>query len=784
MNAKHVSLTNRRLVLLAVMSLVASLLAISVGAPSARATNENFTFAGATDSVAEDGVSINVPVTLTADEGNLLQLTEIDVELDGSSTATNGSDFSFSSPTKLSWALNDPPSTKNVTITITDDDIDDDGETIVLNLVNPNPGTATTTGFSTITITITDNDTAGVTVTESGGSTDVTEGTGNDTYDVVLDTEPTASVTVNVTPDGEITTNAGGSLTFTTGDWDMAQTVTVTAVDDLDIEGSHTGTITQTASSVDSNYNGIGVADVIANITDDEAAPTVQFTAATSNAGESTATHNISITLDTSGGTTTSPITVNISDAGGGTATSGTDYNASFGAAVFPPGSTDSAVQNATITVVPDTLIEGNETINLGFGTITGATASGTTSHTHTINDDDTAGVTVTESGGSTDVTEGIGNDTYDVVLTSEPTDDVIITILTPDGEVTTDSGGSLTFTSADWFTAQTVTVTAADDGDYEPSPHPGVITQTAASGDPNYDAIPVADVTANITDDDEATVAFTNASSNAEEDGGVHTITVTLTLPNGTGPVHTAVEVDISVVGGSATGGGDDYTLLTNTVTFGVGTADGATRNINIDIDDDGLEEGNETIDLQMSVTAGGIGGAQTTHEVTIIDDETRNLIITPTAASTVVAEAGGTDSFDVRLTQAPTGTVTVTLSKTAEGDEFTTVPATTLLFNAGNWMVDQTVNVTGVDDDIIDGDRPGEITLTASGGGYDGVIGTESVTITDDDSAGATVVETGSTAVTEGGAADTYTIVLEAEPDANVTIDVVFDDDELDVS
>jgi hypothetical protein len=109
---------------------------------------------------------------------------------------------------------------------------------------------------------------AGVTITETGGSTDVTEGGATDTYTVVLDTQPTADVGITLSPDAEVSVGAI-LLTFTNGDWDTAQTVTVTAVD----EGAHTGTITHTAASADTDYDNLpGISDVTANVTDNDAA--------------------------------------------------------------------------------------------------------------------------------------------------------------------------------------------------------------------------------------------------------------------------------------------------------------------------------------------------------------------------------------------------------------------------------------------------------------------------------------------------------------------------------
>ena len=74
--------------------------------------------------------------------------------------------------------------------------------------------------------------TAGVTVSESA-LTVTEENTTGDTYTVVLDSEPTASVTIAV--GGHASTDVSAtpaSLTFTTTNWSTAKTVTVTAVND------------------------------------------------------------------------------------------------------------------------------------------------------------------------------------------------------------------------------------------------------------------------------------------------------------------------------------------------------------------------------------------------------------------------------------------------------------------------------------------------------------------------------------------------------------------------
>lgn len=110
-------------------------------------------------------------------------------------------------------------------------------------------------------------------VTVAPITVDVAEGGVTGGYTVVLASEPTADVTIAITVDAQVTTDVAFA-TFTPANWNTPQTVTVTAVDDTDVEGAHTGTITHAATSADAAYNGTAVSSVTANITDnDSAAP-------------------------------------------------------------------------------------------------------------------------------------------------------------------------------------------------------------------------------------------------------------------------------------------------------------------------------------------------------------------------------------------------------------------------------------------------------------------------------------------------------------------------------
>ena len=98
------------------------------------------------------------------------------------------------------------------------------------------------------------------------------EGGGTDTFTVVLNVAPTADVVIQLSSDDTTEGTASpGSLTFTPGNWNTSQTVTVTGVDDLTVDGNQVYTIkTDPAVSADANYDGLNPDDVtVTNVDDD-----------------------------------------------------------------------------------------------------------------------------------------------------------------------------------------------------------------------------------------------------------------------------------------------------------------------------------------------------------------------------------------------------------------------------------------------------------------------------------------------------------------------------------
>ena len=84
---------------------------------------------------------------------------------------------------------------------------------------------------------------------------------------MVLDAEPTSNVVIDITSGDTGEATVTSSLTFTSANWDTAQTATVTGVNDDLVDGTQTTTITLTINDVSSDNDFDGVADQTVAVT-------------------------------------------------------------------------------------------------------------------------------------------------------------------------------------------------------------------------------------------------------------------------------------------------------------------------------------------------------------------------------------------------------------------------------------------------------------------------------------------------------------------------------------
>ncbi len=153
-------------------------------------------------------------------------------------------------------------------VTVNGDQIQEGNETFFVNITNV---TGATVADGQGQGTITNEDAAGFTINPTSGLT-TSEAGGTATFTVVLNSQPMADVTINLTSsDTTEGTVPLTSLVFTPADWDGALTVTITGVDDAMVDGDIAYTIqTANAISADPNFNNLDPADVSVSNQDDD----------------------------------------------------------------------------------------------------------------------------------------------------------------------------------------------------------------------------------------------------------------------------------------------------------------------------------------------------------------------------------------------------------------------------------------------------------------------------------------------------------------------------------
>lgn len=221
----------------------------------------------------------------------------------------------------------------------------------------------------------------GIVVTPTAGLT-TTEGGGTASFNVVLASAPKADVTIGVSSSdpGEGTPNTS-SLIFTSANWNVAQTVTVTGVDDALVDGAQAYQILLApASSADPAYNGLDPIDVsLTNLDND--LPQLSISSAPQTVVEE---QSASVTYTVSLSTASSvAVTVNYATANG-TATAGSDYTTSSGSLSFAANETSKTI---TVNLLNDSANEPNETFTLSLSAPTNATLGSSSSVTTTITD-------------------------------------------------------------------------------------------------------------------------------------------------------------------------------------------------------------------------------------------------------------------------------------------------------------------------------------------------------------------------------------------------------------
>ena len=700
--------------------------------------------------LAGAGVTSTGGVSVAVTEGSTSTYTLVlDIEPTGTVTIALTSDDTSAvtvTPT-LSFDATDWNTAKMVTVTAVDD-ADMTGETVSISYAISGGGYDLAT-LAAQSVAVTDNDVVGAGITSTGGASVAVTEESDATYTLVLTTQPTHDVVITLTSSNTAAATVTSTLTFTSVNWNTAQDVTVTGEEDNDTVDA-TVTISYMVTSTDPAYSGFSLAVQSVAVTDNDLAGA----GVTSTGGASVAV--------TEGSTSTYTLVLAVEPTG--TVTIALTSDDTSAVTVTPTLSFDASDWNTakmvTVTAVDDADMTG-ETVSISYAISGGGYDLATlAAQSVAVTDDDAAGIS-SDGGVSVAVTEG-SDATYTLVLTTQPTHDVVITLTSSNTAAATVTS-TLTFTSVNWNTAQDVTVTGEEDNDTVDATV--TISYMVTSTDPAYSGFSLATQSVAVTDNDlaGAGVTSTGGASVAVTEGGTSTYTLVLAIePTGT--------VTIALTS-------DDTSAVTVTPTLSFDATDWNTAKMVTVTGVDDADMTGETVSISYAISGGGYDLATlAAQSVAVTDDDAAGISSDGGVSVAVTEESDAT--YTLVLTTQPTHDVVITL--TSSNTAAATVTST-LTFTSVNWNTAQDVTVTGEEDnDTVDATVTISYMVTSTDPAYSGFsLAVQSVAVTDNDLAGAGVTSTGgaSVAVTEGSTSN-YTLVLDIEPTGTVTIALTSDD------
>lgn len=340
--------------------------------PAAPTVAFSATTAQASESTTDVALTVQLSTTAIND-------VTVDYAVKNTSTAANPADHNLATGTVTVAAYD---TSAPLEFEVVNDILDEPDETVVVELSNP--GNASLGANTLLTYTIQDDD-AFPSVTFTAATSTKSESAGSSPIALQLATASLTAVTVDYAVTGGTATAgtdytlASGTATFAAGTTSASVPLQVTndALDEVD------ETVAVTLSSPDGATLGATTLHTV-TISDDDAAPTVQFQVAASSRSEARGPAKLRVSLSAPSAKT---VTVAFARTGG-TATPTTDFRLLPGMLTFDAGTT---AKDISIALVNDRIDEPAETVAVTLSNPSNATLGTTKVHTLTIADEDRA---------------------------------------------------------------------------------------------------------------------------------------------------------------------------------------------------------------------------------------------------------------------------------------------------------------------------------------------------------------------------------------------------------
>lgn len=497
----------------------------------------------------------------------------------------------------------------------------------------------------------------GAGIVTSVDQTTVTEGSTKNVQ-VHLMSPPSSNLTVSVarvSGDSDIDVSSGSSLTFTPSNWKVDQTVTLAAAEDGDNQNGQ--------STFRCSATGLQSHDVTVTEVDNDSLVIVKDLSAVTVSENSTANLRIKLSSAISSNTTVTCTRIS----------GDTDVTVQSGSSLTFTSGNWSTYQTITFAAANDVdATNGNAIFRLS--------GSGLPNMDVVVTENDDDIISILPDTNSLTVAEG-GTASFRVCLSGAPSGGglvVSVARVSGDTDLSVQSGSSLSFTSSNWSSYQTVVVQAAADDDALSGQ---AVIRCSASGSPD------ADVTVTEQDSTPASLELDRSALTVLE-GRTAAFGVRLGwLPTSNTTVVVAVslgDADLSVASSSSLTFTTSNWNVYQMVTIAAAPDDDASNG-------------------QAVVQCVCVGVPVEELAVTEQDEDTLSLLVQ--ADSAEVVEGSGT-TLHVSLSAAPEGVLEVTTARVTGDTDLDVAAGAVLEFDASNWSTAQDVVVAAADDvDVVNG-------------------------------------------------------------------------------
>jgi len=603
-------------------------------------------------------------------------------------------------------------------------------------------------------------------------------------FTMVLNSEPKSNVSFNIassdTTEGDVEPK---QVIFTPSNWKTPITVNVNGINDDLPDGDITYIVSiDGAVSSDAKYSGLGKSNIPAlNIDDDgpgnpsNKPASIIVTPQQVQTSEDLQSATVSVSLSQAPAVNSEVHIDVVSD------------NLNEGIVDISSGLTftsgDWAEKTFTVTGQDDALVDGNinyqinlsvsESTESGHLPLDPAFANVVIAPVAAINIDNESTPSaeiVIEPTGTLQTSENGGQAVVNIHLTAQPSAAVILLVNSSNTAEGTVTPSQISFDANDFALNKTLTITGQADNIPDGDQSYVVEIDPSTSADANYAGLGIRSIS--VINIEPAAVNVALVDANSDENGDIGQISLQL---------NTAPLQNVTVNFNSSLPG-EGQARVSN-VTFDT-TNWNTPQLVDIVGQDDDIVDGVVNYEISFSVSSGDSryeGLSVTPVTLSNADNEQASLIVTPDGGVTT-SESGSSAEIRVALGAKPIANDIVTVSAAVGNPNEGQIAPASLSFDQSNWNIAQAFTVTGINDNVVDGNVSYNVSFSVSAGSanpYNNLATTPyPVTNTDFVVAalpGVTVNAATPLLTSESGGSATFSVILDSQPGAVVTVNAV---------